>query len=716
MRTLFELGYSVIPVNGKVPAFGVKDHRRWCREAQPESLIDEYEKIQSTGFAVIAGEQSGVLFVDIDSESEDLRKLIPPSPIVKKGARGETRVFKYNPNIPNKLMKRSPNLGPDSDRYTDEGIDFLTDGAYSVWPPSFHPAGGKYIYLSLDTLENFDKKDLPEFPRSAFDAVYALLEAPTQGVDLASTFVHQDTSRCPHGSQARLKALSAGMVAAGTPIDKAVEDLLRYDRTHHQPIGYFWDRSRSDCAADPYSNAAKFYGNILASINRDRARRNEPPQTPNKDKIEIILPGQTEVKLERSYPTIGGLIGNIQSAILSISRTEQKDMALGTALAVCGALTANRFKLNNQPVYSTMYVMNVAGTGAGKGASIDFISELFGFTGLGDEQFFKLKGISNYSSEAAIIAQLKEQRARLDVVDEFGKVFKGLSAKGDHKAAVGDCLKSLFSAKKEFSGHFTKTDGNTGRCAYPSVSILASIQPETLIATASEESVFDGFVNRFLYFTQNSKAKYLGNQMLGGVDAGKLDDIVREIKSTYPANPLNKLHIPGVPEQEDALCDFARQEIHETKEYRKFFRDYDFQLNERTNQMQDDGRYREAALMSRLGEHADKLSKIICIALGGRILATEHAELGVSIAETSFERTKSILLAAGGGKHEKDVAKIRRMLEMADSKTIKKSILLRNSNMSSAQLKSIIDTMTESGEIKVGPIESGGAIHVQLIS
>lgn len=702
LTKLYELGYSVIPVNGKRPAAGVTDYRRWATERQPPELIEQYENTPHTGVAIISGPISGITLLDLDTEDKEIHAIFPPSPIVKRGKKGETRVYKYNPLIPNKIM-------------SEVGVDLLNDGAYSVWAGSQHPDGGNYVYLSADTLESIDKKDLPELPVSCLDFLYQKTDA-SEAIRLDGKFTHSDSSRCPHGSQARLKALAAGLVAGCTPIEKAIKDLLRYDEIHHAPIGYFSDKSRSDFTGDAYSSAAKFYTNILASINRDRARRNEAPQIPAQyEVLEIKEAALEEPKLTNDFPELGGVIGMIQGAIKSISKTDQKDMALGAALAVCGTLSANRFHVGRRPVYTTMYVMNVAGTGAGKGAALDFINELFSIYGIGDNKYFQLQGISNYSSDAAIIDRLSKQRVRLDVVDEFGKIFKGLSSGNDQKTAVGDCLKIMFSAKSVFNGHFTKTDGLVGRCAYPSINILGAIQPETLTTTTSSDLMFDGFMGRFLYFMENVDAPYLGNQLNGGLDRRLLDQVSKVILAAYPANPLLNKDTFGKPLEDDSMCDYTRQEMFESKEFLAYIRDMDMDFNERNRAYRQDGKFMEAILVSRSVEHAEKLAKIICISDCERTVTLKHIETAKKIVDICHLKSHELLLKSGDSKEEQMINKLIGTIARAENKTIKRSAAMKNCHFNSRQMKECVATLIERNMLKEGVASDQKTKILQLV-
>ncbi len=104
---------------------------------------------------------AGVIALDVDTEDASqlaaICGTVPPSPPVKAGAKGFTAFYRAPPGA----------IVP-SRRYTGgakRGIaDLLSAGTQTVLPPSPHPAGHAYRWLTPDTLLTVRAPGLPEVP------------------------------------------------------------------------------------------------------------------------------------------------------------------------------------------------------------------------------------------------------------------------------------------------------------------------------------------------------------------------------------------------------------------------------------------------------------------------------------------------------------------------------------------------------------------------
>lgn len=400
-----------------------------------------------------------------------------------------------------------------------------------------------------------------------------------------------------------------------------------------------------------------------------------------------------------SFPDVGGTVGMFRDAILSISRSKQEDLALGAALAIAGTLTANRFSYNGIPVYTHLYVLNLATTSAGKGATIDLCRELFSPAGLGRKQGYNLLGMGNYSSDAAIISRLEKQRTRIDVVDEFGQVFKGFAAKGDRRASVAECLKGLYTAKKFYAGHETKTDGIKGACHSPAVSIVGTVQPSVIENHVTPEMLFDGFLGRFLYFIENISADYLGHQVGGGIDPGVLDHLADACFSIYPEAPPMDVAIDGstLP---SAQCDFKRTPLTMSREASELLLSVDREHYLAMRDLKVKGDFSGAAMGGREIEQAQRIAWILCVSDGCRELSVKHFMDARSIVKTSMSKVADILKYAAEDAQLRPVRKVRELLKKAPGGTESKKLLMKNGHLTAAALKVALDTLTLGGEVE----------------
>ncbi len=717
LRKYHEAGYAVIPVGRKKrPANGVFDHTAFANKQQTEELISYYETLSNSGMGVITGQVSGVWCLDIDTNDKSVLAKLPRSPCTRIGSKGEGRFFRWTKDFDRKRTFSRYLEHPNENGKREEAVEILTNG-HMVVVEAIHPVtlnpyrwGDGCVSLLDISPEDLPCPSYEEILEHCrwFSATGVVSVSSESGRDYTEVLFHdhekcptcaRPTTRCPHGAHDRIKGMLAGFIAQKKTKESVIEEICAYDLMKHRPIGYLSDKTRSDYKGSAQKTAEWMYMGILKTINESRIKNGLPAQYPAEPTIiSIGETKQIEQVPEEQFPEIDGMLGKFKDAILSISRSNQNDMALGAALAIAGTLCANRFKKNGTPVYTTSYILNVASTGAGKGAANDFINEFFGFGGIGNKEHYRLLGISNYSSDAAIIHRLKSQRTRLDVVDEFGQVFKGLSMKGDRKAAVGDCLKALFSAKFSFNGHYTKTNEEEGKCITPSVSLLGSIQPETLINNTAPEMMFDGFMGRFLYFIENENPEWTGNHLNGGLSRDFLDFLTGEALRIFPENPLIERDILGNLITSQNMMHFKRTDLFNAKDYEPFIIELDREHFKSIQTLRKSGEMAEAASLNRSIEHTDKIAHIICICNGERMVTRAHLELAHTVVQVSNRKVFSLLKQSTASKDQRDVARIVDAVRRGGGQ-VKRSVILKNSHLGSRAFKDVINTAIDLGLI-----------------
>jgi hypothetical protein len=109
--------------------------------------------------------------VGLDVDSEDpailaaLEMVLPPSPVVKAGAKGETR-FYYAPGLA-------------SQSWSIDGkwiVEIIGAGRQTVLPPTIHPDTGKpYRWLGPEALEDLRPQELPQLPDDFADQITSAL-------------------------------------------------------------------------------------------------------------------------------------------------------------------------------------------------------------------------------------------------------------------------------------------------------------------------------------------------------------------------------------------------------------------------------------------------------------------------------------------------------------------------------------------------------------
>lgn len=697
---LFKMGYITIPLVGKDPAPNVKGWGDWAQDGIPEEEVERFEKHypkDKYGIGLVAGPASNnIILVDVDSVDEEIKKLAPPSPLSRFGQRGFVNVMKNSFDISSQTFTRkNRNLLTDPTGKPTEGIEVRGSGLYVAIPWTIHPVTKRpYIWLSEHTIETFNPEYIPPLLESDVEGFHSISdgEINSDGVSLEGIFTHPNMERCPHDSQSRLKKLASGLIAGCTPIDKAIQDLLRYDEEHHKPIGYFRDKSRPDCKADPYSNAAKFYANILSTHNRNRRRKGielqVPSSIPTIDVKSLITPPE-EKKERPNFPELPGLLGIFKAGILHKIRRDQEDLAIGGALALGSVLCAHRFSIGGVLAHTKLYILNIGKTGAGKDAPFKFIKAVLSHPDMRDEN---LLGFENYSSKAAILETLTKQKVRIDLRDEFKDTFIAIANnKGASGNEISSFLNQHFTDSGWYGGHYTKTDKWVGACFDPSITLLAGIQPQELISNATLSNFSDGFMGRLLTFMAGAKAKHVGRQHNSLKDV--VEYTIAEIKRVIPKLEYETMGIITEKENNMELWTPKLTPLSLDKNYAKHRDDMDRYLADQEDKLEDEGKEQERALLTRQNMFIERVTVIIAACSGDRTVTVEHSKLAEKLVSIAQARSLEVMGVSGMSKLELDAERI--VTKIKQEGFLTRGAISEITKRNKREMTDLIDTMLE---------------------
>lgn len=490
-----ELGLALIPIRAepieKMKAPVESNWQQFCERLPTEEECAAWERSHNR-YGLACGPASGILAVDIDSDDAKVLAAAPLSPVRKRGKKGETRFFRYDPKVPSCKVAGI--------------IDILGLGRQTLLPPTTHPEGMAYTWLTPDTLENFDVKDLPFFTEKDLADLRQALEPEkyevgetSDGIDVAGGPWHNTdpARRCPHGSQDRLKKIANAIIARGASPDEAVRELLRFDDEKHKPTGYFSDPTRADFVADPVTNALAFYVSNLKTFNRRQLRAGETPSVPlvsGSEMLEVNLtPIMSAAWKPLPWPEPTGLLREIRDQIADFSKRNQPALAIGGAIAIGAAAISNRLRYRD--CWPNVYVLNIAPTGAGKSFPYTTAKRI-----LNSENGLDLIGAGGYRSSTAMIKDLVGKRERLDLIDECSGIFKTIRDGGVFQSDMMDILNSLWAD----SGTIFLGPESAGRervqVWHACVSVLFSTTPDGLKGSISRDFMTQGFMPRCLIF------------------------------------------------------------------------------------------------------------------------------------------------------------------------------------------------------------------------
>ena len=148
-EVLLDAGYSPLPIipGRKKPA--LRAWSNFCVEPITRPRIQSYGARRPRASLGVALGYAGVIALDVDTEDADqlaaICQAVPPSPVAKTGAKGFTAFYRaaLGASIPSRHYADARKRGI---------ADLLSAGTQTVLPPSPHPAGNAYRWLTADTL------------------------------------------------------------------------------------------------------------------------------------------------------------------------------------------------------------------------------------------------------------------------------------------------------------------------------------------------------------------------------------------------------------------------------------------------------------------------------------------------------------------------------------------------------------------------------------
>jgi Bifunctional DNA primase/polymerase, N-terminal/Protein of unknown function (DUF3987) len=552
---LIEYGYGAVPImpGTKRPGFlfagqwiGLANWQRRFNGGVPSATELARWEAGDTGLGVVGG-YNGLVAIDVDSDDDTywdaLLPILPPSPVHKIGAKGET-FFYYGPDI---KQSQSWDIGK------KRVVDLIGPGRQTVLPPTIHPATHESYYWSTEeTLEDLQPHELPLLPADIAEQITAALtplgyrpvpalhivgsgegDSPYRalneqalanlaawvpalnlyrcrpargGYEAVPLWRPSTTGRPSEKRHLNLKIVPAGIRDFGadqgyTPIDLVMAacgcDCDTAFKFLAEKIGFGVDIDVSGLVPvqEPVRVASETTQPAPAPVGEQPAlgARPEPAQ------LQPALPKQASAIPEDElapFTTVPGLVGNIVDWITATSRRPNRVLALGAAITVVGTLIGRRVA---GPTNSAthLYAVSIARSGAGKQHILDAAIRLM--RAANAEAHI---GPSRFHSGSAIFQRLKSMPVMLCMQDEIGGVLRAITNRkaGTHDRQTGELLRSLWGLSfASLAPPAWATIADMIKVvACPAVSILGVSTPDEFVAALQGESVDNGLLNRFL--------------------------------------------------------------------------------------------------------------------------------------------------------------------------------------------------------------------------
>lgn len=527
-RKYLDLDYSVIPIlpGSKRPGrwdgaqwIGMNDWNLYGERFATEEELTLWESWPDAGIGLLTGVISGVVAADFDLREDihrALEEVMPPSPVRKAGAKGYTAFYRY--------------AGQSNQKWSVGGetvLEILSTGRQTFLPPTIHPSGAAYRWLTPETLLSiFGRDELPELPpESEIQAVFARFDPKFQsGKPFTSEYravsgdgrlFFEDFDR----AVTALKFVSPDdyhdWVNVGMAIHSAFPGKEGFE------LWLSWSKNSSkhkpgDCESKwPSFSGTKTQRRLtiasifkLASNNgwKDDSQKTglySPQRMPlfaeperlkkiSKEKICWSIPEA----LALSAP---GLTGKIVDWILETSIRRQPALALGAALAFVGALKGQRVA-SPTDLRTNLFILGIAQSGSGKQQPLKAIQHLAA----------SVRGLQDLiagepTSDAGLFSLLKgDYGPKLIQWDEFGLALQGITSDNAsaHSAAIMKWLNTMFSSAnckllgKEYAnidGKFKRIDLNN-----PHLCVFGVSAPGAFYKSLKSEHAASGFLPRFL--------------------------------------------------------------------------------------------------------------------------------------------------------------------------------------------------------------------------
>lgn len=534
----------------------MSDWERFSHRLPSDIDLKYWYEYPDAGIGLLTGKFSRIVALDRDYDTngtDALDRLIPYTPVKKKGAKGYTAFFRYNGE-----KSCSFNIGG------ARVLDVLSDGRQTLMPGTIHPDGHTYIYLTEDLLEEYDPQDLPALPDDFLEQVAKILE-PYQNE--ADKKYQKKTLALPSGTDEINTELSiqgqyfAQMNSIALQnLDKWVPKLVITAKPEREgfrciatwrgvknpnvgihPTGIYdfgggYGMTPIDLVMNanniPFIKAAEALGKLIpmpevtpilfgASAPASPPGQEPPPQLgqptetpgvfipwlkPAVPDTPVMLPPTTSVEPAPAVPRFvtspPGILDDIAHWITETAPKQQPELSLAAAIALASVVMGRTYR-SQYGNYTTLYLVMVGKSTEGKEYPQACVSKALVESNLED-----LIGGSGYTSAGAVFSALIKSPVHITLVDEMGKLLKLSRASGQSNTEAA--LDKLVEAFGRCDGvmrpptYSTMTLSKTqlsstpmGQVVHnPAVTLLGATTPSTFYGALTADLIQDGFLGR----------------------------------------------------------------------------------------------------------------------------------------------------------------------------------------------------------------------------
>lgn len=481
------MGYAVIPEIKCVPL--IRNWPQYSSKLPSDADHNIWMKHREADIAVVLGEASGIIAVDLDYDVDGLHKkileILPPTPSAKFGSKGHTRFYLYN--------------GEEYKSFSLDGksvIEILGSGRKTTLPPSIHSkTGNPYKWLSESGMAA--KSEMVRLDSDTISRISELFPRPA----IYDHVPRLDQPISIEDAGTALQYITADDYDLWIKIGMALKSEFGAD-------GFsLWDKwSQTGDKYDHREMKAKFRSfkpsDITIGTLIFHARQNGYVQAVEEFQLEVSQAAPLGEVTAIPAPTLepDHLISETVAWINSHAMLVQPELAMLNVLAFAGAVVGRRWETPLQRGRSNIYLVGIADTGEGKDHSrkmIKFLAEQAGLS--------TFIGSDNIRSGTGLVMDLQKKTSQLKMIDEFGLFMQAVSdVKGQqpYKREASDLLMKLYSDSSSTYNHGIVASDEEKfegiKLIEPNLCIYGTTTLVEFIPAVRTNTIQNGKLNRFI--------------------------------------------------------------------------------------------------------------------------------------------------------------------------------------------------------------------------
>lgn len=452
---------------------------------------------------------------------------------------------------------------------------------------------------------------------------------------------------------------------------------------------------RADLPQGDYERAVAHGAAIAATLIADASGTLHDPETG--EIVEAGIPTAASRLPALQFPP--GLVGRIASWITDTARVPQPALALGAALTVVGTVCGRWIKGPTENS-TALFVLNLLATGKGKDHPLRCAIDIMVKSGMSHHI-----GPDHWKSDSALSDDIQQKVVMLALMDEFGDYMRKLFSKraSSHDQGIAKILRTAWGIGFDAMPGPSWRDQKSQLIYAPCISIFGASTHEQFYSALQGGAIEDGTLNRFLIIEGDSKAK---KRSRVAARAGVPVDIIEGIKAIqqargditdharYTSSDGSGSYLKSLP-----WCPDGSETV---------FTDY----SDRIEQICEDDPGK-ADFMVRSPEMAVRIATIIAAGRGNPNVQRSDIEYAIAMVDQSakwmMDGAQSYMAE---NEHEANVRKVLRAIRKYSR--VKHETLLKNlKSIRARDLKEILQTLRESGEIHVIEIKTAGRPKIE---